>query len=285
MTTFMTTFTTHDTAATILAVIIGLAIGSFINVLVYRLPLIMHRAWDNYLAQATGQAMPHKGKLNFFTPRSHCPHCKKAVPAKHNIPIISYLVLKGRCHYCKTRIPARYPLVELSSALLSGLIVWHLGYGFAGIAALLFCYGMLALFWIDAETMLLPDPLTLPLIWLGLLVNLPGTFTSLHSAVLGAIAGYLILWLVYWLFKLATGKEGMGYGDFKLLSAIGAWLGWQMLPLVLLLASGIGAIWGLLLMTRGKHKKGQPMAFGPYLAGSAIFALLCGNMLLTQFLR
>lgn len=280
MSTFLHAATAGSPLATAIACVVGLAIGSFLNVVIARLPLMMHRAWDNYLAQANKRPLPHSGRFNLVSPRSHCQHCKKPVRPADNIPVISYLLLKGRCTHCKTTITARYPLTELAGAILSGAVVWHIGYGLHGIAALLFCYFMIMLFCIDAETMLLPDPLTLPLIWLGLLVNINGTFTSLPSAVLGAVLGYLVLWCVYWLFKLATGKEGMGYGDFKLLSAIGAWLGWQMLPLLLLCAASIGAIAGLSMIALGRHQKGAPMPFGPYLAASAILGLFFGQPLL-----
>jgi leader peptidase (prepilin peptidase)/N-methyltransferase len=208
-----------------LATLLGLFVGSFLNVVIHRLPKMMERDWHAQAAELRGEPPPEPGeRFNLATPRSRCPHCGHPIGALQNIPILSYLLLRGRCGHCGAGISKRYPVVEALTALLSGCAAWHFGFGLAALGALLFIWTLVALAFIDLDTQLLPDDLTLPLLWLGLLLNLGGTFTGLQDAVVGAMAGYLALWSVYWLFKLATGKEGMGYGDFKLLGAIGAWL-------------------------------------------------------------
>jgi len=212
-----------------------------------------------------------------MVPRSSCPHCGHQITALENIPVISYLVLRGKCVACKAPISARYPLVEAATGLLSALLVWHFGSGWAGLASLVFLFALIAMTAIDADTQLLPDDLTYPLLWAGLLVNLNGTFVPLHEAVIGAAAGYLALWSIYWLFKLATGKEGMGYGDFKLLAALGAWLGWTMLPTIILLSSVVGALIGISMIVFAKRGRDKPMPFGPYLAVAGLVALLYGD--------
>ena len=224
-------------------------------------------------------------RYNLIVPRSACPHCGHKISALENIPVISYLLLHGKCKGCGAHISARYPIVELASGLLSGYVAWHFGFGLAALAALLFVWTLLSLTFIDFDTQLLPDVITLPLLCLGLLFNLSATFVNLHSAVAGAIAGYLVLWGVYWVFKLATGKEGMGYGDFKLLAAIGAWLGWQMLPLVILLSSLVGAAVGITLIVAARHGRDIPIPFGPYLAGGGLIALLWGQALTQGYLH
>jgi len=217
-------------------------------------------------------------------PRSACPHCGHQITALENIPVLSYLALRGKCSGCKAPISARYPMVEALTGLLSAFMIWHLGSGVAGLASLAFLWLLIAMTFIDADTKLLPDDLTLPLLWLGLLVNLNGAFVPLQDAVIGAAAGYLSLWSVYWLFKLATGKEGMGYGDFKLLAALGAWLGWQMLPLIVLLSSVVGAAVGIVLIVFKGRDHSVPLAFGPYLAIAGANALFFGPALLKVYM-
>ena len=264
--------------------VLGLLVGSFLNVVIHRLPQMLERQWQAQCAELQGQPLSPVPRYNLLTPRSACPHCGRAIGALENIPVVSYLLLRGRCRGCHAAISLRYPLVELTSGVLSGYAAWHFGYGATAVAALLFIWFLLALTCIDFDTQLLPDDLTLPLLWLGLLVNLNGVFVDLASAVAGAMAGYLLLWGVYWLFKLLTGKEGMGYGDFKLLAAIGAWLGWQMLPLVILLSSLVGATVGILLILLARHGRNIPIPFGPYLAGGGLIALFWGNQITHSYL-
>lgn len=263
--------------ATLAAALFGLLIGSFLNVVIYRLPKMMQRESDNYVAHESGKELPHTDRFNLMVPRSACPHCGHQISAVENIPVISYLVLGGKCRACKAPISPRYPLVELLTGLLSAVMVWSFGSGWIGLAALAFTYALVAMTFIDFDTQLLPDDLTYPLLWLGLLVNLNGTFVPLREAVIGAAAGYLVLWSIYWLFKLVTGKEGMGYGDFKLLAALGAWLGWTMLPTIILLSSVVGAIVGISLIVFARHGREKPIPFGPYLAAAGLIALLFGG--------
>lgn len=262
----------------------GLLIGSFLNVVIHRLPQMMQRESDNYVAHESGQPLPHAGRYNLTIPRSACPHCGHQITALENIPVISYLCLGGKCSECKAPISARYPIVELFTGALSAFLIWHFGSGMAGLATLLFAYLLIAMTFIDADTQLLPDDLTLPLLWCGLLINLNGTFVPLKDAVLGAAAGYLALWAIYWLFKLATGKEGMGYGDFKLLAALGAWLGWAMLPIIVLLSSLVGAVVGIGLIVFTKHGRDNPIPFGPYLAVAGMIALFYGKQIAQTYL-
>ena len=285
--TYIELLQTSPAVFVVLTVVLGLLVGSFLNVVIYRLPKMMERAWREQCAELTappGGSAETVEKYNLIVPRSGCPSCGANITALQNIPVFSYLYLRGRCASCKTPIGARYPLVELVTGLLSGALAWHYGFGLAGMAAIIFVWALIALTFIDFDTQLLPDSITLPLLWLGLLVNIPGTFIDLRSAVIGAIAGYLILWSVYWLFKLATGKEGMGYGDFKLLAAIGAWLGWQMLPLVILVSAGVGAIIGVGLIILARHGRNVPIPFGPYLAMAGLIALLWGPALMRVYL-
>ena len=273
-----------NTLSTIVCGIFGLLIGSFLNVVIFRLPKMMQRESDNYIAQETGQPLPHIAAYNLVVPRSACPHCGHQISAMENIPVISYLAIGGKCRSCKAPISLRYPIVELVSGVLAAAMIWHFGSGIAGLSAMIFCFFLLAMTMIDADTHLLPDDLTLSLLWLGLLVNLNGTFTSLPSAVIGAVAGYLSLWSIYWVFKLITGKEGMGYGDFKLLAALGAWMGWSMLPVIILLSSAVGAVVGLAMIVLAKMGKDTPLPFGPYLAGAGIIALIWGRQLTQLYL-
>lgn len=275
----------HDPAAfAVLGSLLGLFVGSFLNVVIHRLPQMMERDWHAQAAELRGETLAHAERFNLATPRSRCPHCGHLITAVENIPVISYLALRGRCRHCGAGISKRYPIVEGFTALLSGYAAWHFGFGLAAVGALLFIWTLVALAFIDLDTQLLPDDLTLPLLWLGLLFNLGGHFTDLPSAVTGAMAGYLALWSVYWLFKLATGKEGMGYGDFKLLGAIGAWLGWQVLPLTILLSSLVGALVGIALIVFARHGRHVPIPFGPYLAAAGMIALFWGEALTTHYL-
>lgn len=274
----------EPTALVPLAILVGLMVGSFLNVVIHRLPKIMERGWLAECAELRGETPPLFEKLTLATPRSRCPHCGHRITAIENIPVLSYIFLWGRCRGCQTRISPRYPLVEALSGLLSGYAAWRFGPSWAGIGALFFIWCMIALTFIDFDTQLLPDSITLPLLWTGLLLNLGDTFTDIRSAVIGTAAGYLSLWAVYWSFKLATGKEGMGYGDFKLLAAIGAWLGWQMLPLTILASSVVGAAVGIALIAFARHGRNIPIPFGPYLAAAAIIALFWGKPLTQQYL-
>ncbi len=264
--------------------IFGLLIGSFLNVVIHRLPIMMEREWQAQCAELTGNTPAQQEPFSLVAPRSRCPHCGHQIGALENIPILSYLLQKGCCKGCGKGISPRYPLVEALTGLVFGYAAWRFGFSLAGVGAMLFLSIMIALTFIDADTQLLPDDLTLPLIWAGLLINLFHTFTTLPNAVIGAAVGYLALWSVYWLFKLATGKEGMGYGDFKLLAAIGAWLGWPLLPLVILLSSLVGAVIGVALIVLAKRGRNVPMPFGPYLAIAGVIALFWGNELNRTYL-
>lgn len=267
-----------------IAGIFGLMIGSFLNVVIHRLPQMMQRESDNYVAEESGKPAPHTDRYNLVVPRSACPHCGHQITALENIPVVSYLILGGKCSTCKAPISARYPIVESLTGILSFLLIWHFGSGLFGLASLAFIYLLIAMTFIDADTQLLPDDLTYPLLWLGLIVNLNGAFVPLREAVIGAAAGYLSLWSIYWLFKLVTGKEGMGYGDFKLLAALGAWLGWKMLPVVVLLSSLVGAVVGIAMIVFAKHGRDKPIPFGPYLAAAGFLALLYGKTIVTTYL-
>ena len=265
-------------------VLLGLAFGSFLNVVIHRLPAMMERRWRAECAELTKEEPAQSERYNLFVPQSRCPKCGHGIRALENIPVLSWLALRGKCAACRGRISVRYPLVELLTGALSGYIAWRMGLTLAMAGALLFTWAMIALAFIDFDTFYLPDDITLPLLWAGLALNIQSTFTPLDSAVIGAIAGYLSLWLVFWTFKLVTGKEGMGYGDFKLLAAIGAWLGWKMLPLVILLSSFVGAIVGVLLIVLARHGRNVPIPFGPYLAIAGLVALLHGEALTNRYL-
>lgn len=269
----------------ILAGVLGLMVGSFLNVVIHRLPKMMEREWQAQCAELTGKPAEPLPAYNLMVPRSACPQCGHKITAAENIPVISYLALRGKCRGCGAPISLRYPAVEAMTGILSALAAWHFGFGAAGLGALLLIWALIALTFIDIDTQLLPDSITLPLLWLGLMFSFSGAFTDLRSAVIGAAAGYLALWAVYWLFKLATGKEGMGYGDFKLLGALGAWLGWQMLPLVILLSSVVGAVVGIGLVMAARHGRNVPIPFGPYLAGGGLIALLWGHDLTRSYLQ
>jgi leader peptidase (prepilin peptidase)/N-methyltransferase len=265
--------------------LLGLLVGSFLNVVIHRLPRMMEREWHEQCAELNGKPIPESAPYNLITPRSACPHCQHAIGALENIPLISYLFLRGRCKGCGAHISIRYPIVEALSGILSAYAAWHFGFGIAACAALIMIWALIALTFIDSDTQLLPDAITLPLIWLGLLLNINSTFAPLPQAVIGAVAGYLALWTVYWAFKLLTGKEGMGYGDFKLLAAIGAWLGWPLLPLTILMSSLVGAIVGIALIVFASHGRNIPIPFGPYLAGGGVIALFWGMPLTQGYLQ
>jgi leader peptidase (prepilin peptidase) / N-methyltransferase len=262
----------------------GLLVGSFLNVVIHRVPKMMEKQWA---AEAT-EVMQSLGKLpmdessqvasasekyNLITPASTCPHCGHKIRSWENIPVVSWLFLGGKCSSCKAPISFRYPFVELLTGALAGLAAWKFGASWQLAGALAFTFALVALTWIDLDTQLLPDSITLPLLWLGLLLNVRGTFVPLQEAVIGATLGYLVLWSIYWLFKLVTGKEGMGYGDFKLLAAIGAWFGWTVLPMVILLSSVVGLVAAVGLMLFKGHQRSQPIPFGPYLAAAGLLAL------------
>lgn len=267
-----------------LVFLLGLAVGSFLNVLIHRLPRMLERDWQAQCAELRGEAPQPAPAYNLWTPRSSCPACGHPITALENIPVVSWLWLRGRCSACGASISARYPIVEMLTALLTLVAAWQFGFGLAAMGAMLFVWALIALAFIDLDTTLLPDDITLPLLWAGLLFNLFGIFTSLQSAVIGAVAGYLALWSVYWLFKLATGKEGMGYGDFKLLAAIGAWLGWELLPVTILLSSVVGAAVGIAMVVFIKHDRRIPIPFGPYLAGGGLVAMFFGADLTQAYL-
>lgn len=270
------------------AALLGLCVGSFLNVVIHRLPKMMDHEWREQCAELLGQNCPDATstveKLSLARPRSRCPVCAHPIRAHENIPVLSYLLLRGRCSACGTAISVRYPLIELLTGVLSAVLVWHFGATWQAAGALLLVWSLIALTMIDLDTQLLPDSITLPLLWLGLVFNLQGHFVSLEAAVIGTIAGYLSLWSVYWLFKLATGKEGMGYGDFKLLAALGAWLGWSMLPTIILLSSLVGAGVGIALIAFARHGRNVPIPFGPYLAAAGVIALLWGETINRNYL-
>jgi leader peptidase (prepilin peptidase) / N-methyltransferase len=266
----------------------GLAIGSFLNVVIHRLPLMLERQWRAQCAEITGQPAPPPAAepYNLVRPRSRCPSCSAQIRAMHNIPVLSYLALRGRCAACNAPISIRYPLVELGTAIVTGVVAWHFGFGWQAALALVFSWYLIAMTGIDVDRQLLPDVLTLPLMWLGLLASLcPAVgMATPRDALIGAAAGYLVLWGVFQAFRLVTGKEGMGYGDFKLFAAIGAWLGWQMLPLVLLLSAVVGAAVGIALIAARRHGRGVPIPFGPYLAGAGWIAMLWGLPIIERYL-
>lgn len=268
---------------TAIAVVIGLCVGSFLNVVIHRLPKMLERQWRAECAELGDTDAPAEERFDLVLPRSRCPSCSHVITAMENIPLVSYVVLRGRCSVCKARISPRYPFVETLTGVLSGYIAWRFGFSAAALGALLFCWAMVALAFIDLDTFYLPDNITLLLLWMGLVFNLSGVFTDLQSAVIGAASGYLVLWSVFWLYKIATGKEGMGYGDFKLLAAIGAWLGWKMLPMVILLSSFVGAAVGIALIAFTRHKREMPIPFGPYLAVAGLIALFHGAAINSRY--
>lgn len=280
----LVTFLQDRTVFLVVAAVAGLTIGSFLNVVIHRFPKMMEREWRAQCAELNGQPVPEQGRYNLLTPRSSCPSCGHKIGAMENIPVLSYLFQRGKCKACKAAIGIRYPLVELLTAAMFTGAAFKFGFGAPGVAAMVLLAGLIALSFIDFDTQLLPDDITLPLLWLGLLLNIHGVFVDLQSAVIGAVAGYLSLWSVYWLFKLATGKEGMGFGDFKLLAAMGAWLGWKALPFIILASSLVGAVFGIALIVLARRGREVPIPFGPYLAIAGIVALFFGNSIVEYYL-
>jgi len=270
----------------VLAVWVGLCVGSLLNVVIYRLPVMLERQWQAEARQILEeQPPPEQAPFNLMVPRSRCPQCEAPIHAWQNVPVVSWLLLRGRCANCGVGIPIRYPLVEALTAICSIIVLALFGFSWLGLAALVYTWMLLALTFIDYDTQLLPDQLTLPLLWLGIVTNVFGGFTDLASAVIGAVAGYLFLWSTYWGFKLLTGKEGMGYGDFKLLAAIGAWLGWQVLPATALIAAAVGLLYAIATFLTGKRKSAQPIPFGPFLAIAGWVCLVQRDTVLGLFLR
>ena len=277
----------HGTPAVVLLLIavLGLAVGSFLNVVILRLPPRLAWQWQTSAGTPGTVADPPKPPPGLVRPGSRCPTCKQSIHWWENIPLLSYVLLRGRCSHCDAHISLRYPAVEALTALLSITVVWVLGLDWQLAAALILTWGLIVLSFVDLDHMLLPDVITLPLLWLGLLVNLAGGFCDIGSAVIGAVSGYLVLWIIFHVYRMISGREGFGYGDFKLLAALGAWLGWQMLPLVLLLASLCGAVIGITLIMLTPREARQPLPFGPYLAVAGWIVLLWGDALLTAYLQ
>ena len=281
-------FANHPAAFPWMAGLFGLAIGSFLNVVVHRLPVMLDRNWQSQCRELLNPNQPQSDvpeRFDLIMPRSRCPHCGHAITALENIPVLSFLWLRGKCSVCHKPISWRYPLVELLTGCLSVLVAWQFGFSLAALAGLALTWSLIALSFIDVDRQLLPDDLTLPLLWAGLLFNIFAVFVSLSSAVIGAAAGYISLWLVYQLFKLTTGKEGMGYGDFKLFAVLGAWLGWQSLPLIILLASMVGAVVGISFIVFFGHDRRMPIPFGPFLCAAGWIALLWGETLTRLYLQ
>ncbi|MCI0919346.1 prepilin peptidase [Pseudomonas stutzeri] len=279
-------FVASSTLAFVLCtLVLGLLVGSFLNVVIHRLPIMMQRDWRAQAREFLELPAEPVSTFNLVLPHSHCPHCDHEIRPWENIPLVSWLALRGKCSSCRAPISKRYPLVELLCGLLSGYVAWHFGFSWQAGAMLLLTWGLLAMSMIDIDHQLLPDSIVLPLLWVGLIVNDFGLFASLSDALWGAVAGYLALWSVYWLFKLVTGKEGMGYGDFKLLAMLGAWGGWQVLPLTILLSSVVGAVLGTILLRMQKADSSTAIPFGPYLAIAGWIALLWGQQITASYLQ
>ncbi|BAN46693.1 A24 family peptidase [Metapseudomonas resinovorans] len=276
----------HALAFVFCTLALGLLVGSFLNVVIHRLPQMMLRDWQEQAREVLSLPAEPKGPVfNLVLPNSRCPHCNHEIRAWENIPVVSYLALRGKCSSCKAAISTRYPLVELVCGLLSAYVAWHFGFSWQAGAFLVLTWGLLAMSMIDVDHQLLPDALVLPLLWLGLILNSQGLFASLEDALWGAVAGYMSLWSVYWLFKLVTGKEGMGHGDFKLLAMLGAWGGWQVLPLTILLSSLVGAVLGVIMLRLRNQDSTTPIPFGPYLAIAGWIALLWGDQITATYLQ
>ena len=273
--------------------LVALLIGSFLNVVIYRLPIMMERAWRaqcEEIAETPAVELP-TGRFDLVAPRSRCPACGHGITAMQNIPVISYLVLRGKCGHCQVPISRRYPIIELLTAVLTGIVAWRFGFGWEAAAAILMTWALITISVIDIDHQIIPDSVSLPLIWAGLFLSLfhetAGAeilFIDAKTAIAGGLAGYLSLWSIYHLFRLLTGKEGMGYGDFKLLAALGAWLGWQMLPLIILLSAAVGAVVGISLIVFKHHDRGAPIPFGPYLAAAGWIAMLYGPQIVDSYL-
>lgn len=274
----ITFFDDHSTAFMASIFLLGLTIGSFLNVVIYRLPLMMERHWQRQCAELLGELRPaQEQSLDLCVPRSHCPTCGHPIRARENIPVLSYLLLKGRCNHCGALISPRYPLVEMLAGVLSVAIAWRFGVGWETMMALALSYALIALTFIDFNHQLLPDSIVLPFLWLGLALSLFDIFVDVRASLIGAIAGYLSLWIVYHLFRILTRKEGMGRGDFKLLALLGAWLGWTMLPAIILLSSLVGAVLGTLWLSLSNQHRETPIPFGPYLAAAGWLVLMWGQ--------
>ena len=284
---FSTYLASTPLAFILLAGLLGLIIGSFLNVVILRVPRMLEIEWQQQAREILEPDREHEppATYNLILPHSHCPKCKTEIKPWQNIPVISYLLLRGRCGNCKEPISLRYPAIELLTAGLSMLVAWQMGFGLATAGMLVLTWALICLSMIDADTQLLPDIIVLPLLWLGLILNSFGVYTDLNTALWGAVAGYLSLWSVYWLFKLVTGKEGMGYGDFKLLAMLGAWGGWQVLPLTILLSSLVGAILGIIILKARGANNSTPLPFGPYLAIAGWIALIWGETITGHYLR
>lgn len=284
---FLTTIANYPYLYLSCVAIVGLCVGSFLNVIIYRVPIILERGWQrearSLLELEDETSTPET--FNLAYPNSRCPNCGHAIKPYENIPVISWLLLKGKCSDCKAPISVRYPVIELCTGILSGFIAFHFGFSTTAAAALMLTWFLIALTMIDYDHQLLPDNMTLPLMWIGLVLNYFGVFTDLGSALWGAVAGYGSLWLVFWAFKLTTGKEGMGYGDFKLLAALGAWLGWQLLPVIVILSSLVGAVLGIGLIVIFGRERSKPIPFGPFLAIAGWIALIYGDQLTQWYIN
>jgi leader peptidase (prepilin peptidase)/N-methyltransferase len=286
--TFFSLLQSNPILFTVVASVIGLLVGSFLNVVIYRLPVMLEKSWRSQCTELL--ELPETGEqnkqepFNIVTPRSKCPHCGHKIRAWENIPVISYLVLRGKCASCKNPISIRYPIIELVTGVLSAIVAWHFGFGWAATGALLLTWALIALSVIDIDHQILPDNITLPFLWLGLFLAIFGIFTDSHSSIIGALAGYLSLWLVYHAFKFLTGKEGMGFGDFKLLAMLGAWMGWHSLPIVILMSSLVGAVTGIAMILILGRDRNLPIPFGPYLAAAGWITLLWGNQFMDYYL-
>ncbi|MGB5245165.1 MAG: A24 family peptidase [Woeseia sp.] len=285
---------THPTLFIVVTIIVALLVGSFLNVVIYRLPIMMQRDWRSQCEELLAEDAPPlpEGRFDLVMPRSRCSSCGTQITALQNIPVLSYLLLQGKCGHCRTPISARYPAIEALTAILSGLVAWRFGFGYEALAGIVLTFMLVAITFIDFDHQLIPDSLSLPLLWLGLFLSLihplagaDVLFIAPKSALIGAMAGYLSLWSVYHLFRLATGKEGMGYGDFKLLAALGAWLGWQELPMIIILSAAVGAIIGIALMLIRGRDKNVPMPFGPFLAAAGWLAMMYGPQIRNSWIN
>ena len=282
---YLDLLTAMPTVTGLLGLLLGLVVGSFLNVVIIRLPPRLAYQWQHSQTLSDSSEAAEEPPPGIVLGRSHCPKCNHVICWWENIPLLGFLVLRGRCSSCQTQISIRYPVIEAFTAAVTLVILWRFGISSVLVPALVFSWTLIALTFIDLDHFLLPDVMTLPLLWLGLLVNLAGGFCDIHSAVIGAVAGYLTLWIVYHLYRVITGRAGFGHGDFKLLAALGAWLGWQMLPLIILLASVVGAAVGIGMITAGRLNSRQPLPFGPYLAGAGLIAMLFGQQLVNGYLR
>ena len=282
---YLDLLTVMPTTTGLLGLVLGLVVGSFLNVVIIRLPPRLAYQWQHSQTISDSSEATEKSPPGIVLGRSHCPKCNHVIRWWENIPLLGFLILHGRCSSCQTQISIRYPAIEAFTAAVTLVIIWRLGVSSVLVPALLFSWTLIVLTFIDLDHFLLPDVITLPLLWLGLLVNLAGGFCDIHAAVIGAVAGYLSLWVVYHLYRIITGRTGFGHGDFKLLAALGAWLGWQMLPLVILLASVVGAAVGICMITAGRLNSCQPLPFGPYLAGAGLIVMLFGRQLVNGYLQ